>query len=251
MPARGGSAPGYVLPHHRDNCVTISLSTTWTMVLRQRISPLERGAEYGDPAQDRVLCIHFAERARRFVHDVRQDQRDDVGCGFALQAQGLARGHQVIEAQVAEAFRSQDGPGQRGGQWPIVPSVGFRLVADRAQQVVVRCEIHALRIDQEAEVFQVRIAVARQHVEDQPQVQAEAGRELAAAASGDRGERLDTALPVFETAVQVEQLAGVDRMRGNGVRLTYRSTTATCSAGEPLNARKKDASMAAVLARRR
>ena len=87
---------------------------------------------------------------------------------------------------------------------------GLRVIRARAEQVVVRCQPHAIGVDVKADVLEVRVVVGDQDVEHQPAKQCEASGESICRRIDDVAERLKGRTRMFEQSVLVQQLAGVD-----------------------------------------
>jgi len=59
-------------------------------------------------------------------------------------------------------------PGERGGGGPAGLLVSARVVDRYAQQIVERCRLDAGGRHEEAQVFEVRVAVAEKQIKDEP-----------------------------------------------------------------------------------
>ena len=107
-------------------------------------------------------------------------------------------------------MNAQNGPGQWGLRGPAVLVKGGGVVGGDAEQVIERRQLHALVRDQKAQVFQVGIAVAHEHVEHQPAKQPRACHSRATAGPGQSRQAIHAALAVLEATIEAKQLASIN-----------------------------------------
>ena len=88
----------------------------------------------------------------------------------------------------------------------------LRVIGSHTQQIVKRRQLHALVRHQKAEVLQMGIGVAHQHIEHQPGKKPCTGQQRTATDRCQLGKPLDAALAVLEAAIQTRQLAGIHHM---------------------------------------